>query len=150
MSTKSSFFTSPLHEILPKKVRRFILLSSLFGVIERTSNPDKTLLNKLNSALRIADSSSSMVVPAMVGKLIWRNASFGNIYCTQGSGDQRYQMCIPIQDLHYQLKSRYYDNHQIKGLASSLLEKTPGWLLYGTKSQVRQDFVTLLEQMQIA
>lgn len=69
----SPFISRILTKIFPKRVKRFILISSLFARITNQKRLDDETLSKLNQVFNLTNVSDNdgMLLPVMLQSLIW-------------------------------------------------------------------------------
>lgn len=63
-----------LTKILPRRMKRLIFISSLFGKIVGSKDVPKETLAKLNKAMNLAsESDNSLVLPIKIQSVVWDN-----------------------------------------------------------------------------
>lgn len=120
-----------------------LLISAIVGAVDNAKNPNQQLLKKVNDALHLSSSTSSLVVPVMATRFIWKDAG-NDITYTYHACDGKSQRCVSVKEL----SREFLQGDNMRGLASSLLNRTPRWLQYGTHREMRADIVRLFTSMQ--
>lgn len=133
MNLKTSFAISTkayLQRKLSKRVKRYILLVSLWSFYKNVDEIDKATLRKLNDLLALQSNEGSLYIPAMLGRLIWKDG-LGNVVKT-----------IDIKE--YTDVYKYEPN-----LVQKTLDNIPAWLSYDRREIIRQDIELLVSELAI-
>ena len=124
-------------EILPRRIKRWIFLSSIVGVITQNRSPDVELLDPINKVLRIARGAMGMSLPIYFYEKFWREHLNGVVLLTERS--------YPVQELPlHELKDKDYWK-----TALFFTRRTRPCLRYGSEEFMLtdvHDLLTLLAQ----
>lgn len=104
-------------EILPNRIKRIFYVGSVIGVLF-SKNPDQELLDKINTALKVAYGSSSMLFPAYFSDRIWAETVCGK------------DVIAKLGDLPNSEKWR---------LSLKFATQCPSWMQYGTEQLMASD-----------
>lgn len=117
---------------LNKRVKRYILLTSLWSHLNEYKREaiDKETLKKLNLVMRLASDSDSLYIPALLGKVIWKD-SLGNT--TQ------------IKDLPHDIEQIAKDEKFFE----KILNNIPSWLNYDKRDVIEKEIHHLVEKLPI-
>ena len=74
----SRYLTKQISEILPRRVKRLLYVSSAMGTILREKSPDVKLVTKINDRLKLAYGASGLLFPIYIGAFIWKQIK-GNL-----------------------------------------------------------------------
>ena len=133
----SHYIKNLMKDILPRRIKRLIYLSSILGVIEHVQkDPDLELIEKLNDILKLADNANSYRLPIYVKSLIWKNLNYVPVVGSESG-------FVPITELHVQNMS----NSQKHVLADFFSFRCPEWLAYGSKKLMESDVLSLIDNL---
>lgn len=133
----SHYIKNLMKDILPRRIKRLIYLSSILGVIEHVQkDPDLELIEKLNDILKLADNVNSYRLPIYVKSLIWKNLD----YVPDVRGEYGF---LPITDIQVQDMS----NSEKHVLANFFSFRCPDWLAYGSKNLMENDVLSLIDNL---
>lgn len=128
----SSRFCKILGRRLNKRVKRYILLTSLWSHFNcyKKEAIDKDTLLKLNNVMKLSNDSNSLYIPALLGKVIWKD-SLGNT--------------LQINDL--------VDNVELdvgnQNILKTILDNIPQWLNYDKRDVIEKEIYDLVHKMPI-
>lgn len=132
------YLTNIIKDILPRRIKRLIYLSSIFGLLEHIQkDPDLQLIEKLNKILQLAENPNSYVFPIYVKSLIWRNVVKGEGILLHGE----YTSVSNIQI------NRNMGQDDKSLLADYFTFKCPEWLKYGSQRLMENDVVNLIDNV---
>lgn len=127
-----------MKDMLPRRIKRLIYLSSILGVIEHVQqDPDLELIEKLNNVLKLAENANSYRLPIYVKSLIWKNME-------QERGVLLNEQYIPVSDIKISDRMSYVDKTK---LAEFFSFRTPEWLKYGSEQLMENDVVNLIDNL---
>ena len=127
-----------MKDMLPRRIKRLIYLSSILGVIEHVQqDPDLELIEKLNNVLKLAENANSYRLPIYVKSLIWKNME-------QERGVLLNEQYIPVSDIKISDRMSYLDKTK---LAEFFSFRTPEWLKYGSEQLMENDVVNLIDNL---
>lgn len=135
-SYESSLFQKKLGDLLckyvPRRFKRLVFLTSVYGMIEGVDIPDAEHLKRMNELLHLARDSKALALPILLQSKIWKSRlAFPVIRLSERE--------ICIGDLKTSmLCTRDYDY-----LAAYLIEKAPRCLNYGSLALVARDLERL-------
>lgn len=121
---------------LPRRFKRMIYISSLFGLILNTENPDRELLNKLNDLISLAKNSRTCEVPILLRKAIWKDLGQHNLNIDAGES-------IALQDV----ASRSLTTDNCLAIGTHIAKLVPAWLCYGSVAIMANDVIMLIKQL---
>lgn len=132
-----SIFHKALQLYLPTKTKRLIFLSSVVASIENVTNPDKELLSKLNELLCLSHEKEAINLPMYVHGILWKNEikSIKCPSCFDGIGS----VC--------DVKEMQLTKPQIRALSNVIINKTPPWMIYGTRKEIRDDLSIVFQNL---
>ena len=134
----SHYIKNLMKDILPRRIKRLIYLSSILGVIEHVQqDPDLELIEKLNNVLKLAENANSYRLPIYVKSLIWKNME-------QERGVLLNEQYIPVSDIKISDRMSYVDKTK---LAEFFSFRTPEWLKYGSEQLMENDVVNLIDNL---
>ena len=124
---------------LPRLYKRSIFISSIYGLLKETKDPNLVNLSKLNELLRINYSKEGFSTGFQVTSLIWHNLEKDPIvHCRTGD------FC-----LFEVSKESNMTLNQINAVIDLILDNTPGWLCYGSPRLMRHDLYVLIKNFGI-
>lgn len=134
----SHYIKSLMKDMLPRRMKRLIYLSSILGVIEHVQkDPDLALIEKLNDVLKLADNANSYRLPIYVKSLIWKDAE-------QDRGVLMNEHYVPISQIQIQESMSMSEKTK---LADFFTFKCPDWLKYGSEQLMENDVVNLIDNL---
>lgn len=113
-------------------------MSSLAAYIKSLDKPDEQLIKQLNHILRLAHDPNALKLPMEFSSFIWQNFSIDLIRC-EGVA------CDRIKDF----KMRGLTRGQSRRIANRFIEKMPKWLVYSSKTKIREDIFRLFLSLEI-
>lgn len=108
-----------LCSVLPKRIKRMVVLSCLFGYIASDSFDESVALERLNSEFSFCVDSEALRLPTRFAMLVR-----GRIH--------RQQIRIP------------HDRGPLYQMAVDIVRKTPTTIRYGTLTEMREDVLRVL------
>lgn len=127
-----------MKDMLPRRIKRLIYLSSILGVIEHVQkDPDLILIEKLNDVLKLAENANSYRLPIYVKSLIWKDIE-------QDQSILVNQQYIPVCQIHIQPSMSQTDKSK---LAEFFTFRTPDWLKYGSEQLMENDVLNLIDNL---
>lgn len=69
----SRYLSKNLAELLPRRIKRLLYVSSVLGMVLQSKNPDPAIVSKVNEKLQLAYSASGMLFPIYIGSIIWKS-----------------------------------------------------------------------------
>lgn len=106
-------------KILPKRVKRIVVLASLYGFIVSDQFDEFVATKKLNKELNLCDDPQSLRLPLHLGAVLWNS---------EGSG----KVQVPNERL------------ALYKLATSIVQRTPASMRYGDRVEMRADVLRVL------
>jgi hypothetical protein len=123
-------FTSLLKRHLPGRTKRLIFLASFSARLKGSNNFDSATLKKLNEAMALASSDSSIKLPVHLSRAIWDGKTVFDI-CDEN-------VC-----------SAPFDTAHVRLLAQRVIDAMPSWLRYGEEAVIKEDISKLLDNRDI-
>lgn len=117
---------------LPRRMKRLIYVSSIAGLINQMTDPDATLVRKLNDILALAKHPEAYLLPIYIKSLIWKTLPANNI--------QLLNRTVGIADLCSCDLS--YTDRNVIGIFFA--NNAPSWLRYGSTELMVRDVSDLL------
>lgn len=135
-STTSETMTAwLLGKILPNRIKRLIFISSFIAHIKNTTNPDKTLLLKINKLFSLSRDDEAMLLPFRLQDRIWESIALKEIL---------QEKSIVVDDVS-QIAEYRFVKPQIRTLSEDIIKIIPRWLKYGSNNQIRSDLITMFK-----
>ncbi len=135
-SFNGNFFSRYLNknfgEVLPRRIKRLLYVSSAMGLLLRTKNPDMRLVSRINDKLKLAYNASGMLFPIYIGSIIWKNLLSNVIELNIGA--------VPVSEINV---------HKLSDMdcwktGLFLARNTPEWLQYGSNELMASDIHDML------
>lgn len=122
---------------LPSRFKRMIYVSSIFGLIENSKDPDMELMTKLNEVLQLAKSGpKSCELPIHIRMTIWKNLDVQHMDIGE---DKSIALNEVIQ--------RALSIENCSKIGEQLAKSAPAWLQYGSVAAMAHDVVVLIKQL---
>lgn len=147
MSSQSTHLTTPsihrrfttwvIRKFFSDKMKRLIFVASIVGLIYEFKNPDSRIINKLNTALKLAAHPEAIELPLRVKSSIWKDRDL-NILGQNGK-------VIHVCDV----EKAEMTNKDIETLAEQLTGQAPQWLKYAQWETMCSDVVRLVQQVRL-
>lgn len=128
-----------LGKLLPNRMKRLFLISSLHAKINAVSKPDRAIAQKLNQTMALGSDPESLIFPMKLGNKFWKNNS---LEVEVGNTNQ-----IKIHDLA-QITTTNLTKAQVRIVADQILKIVPVYLMYDSKRKMKQDITQLLASFQ--
>ena len=138
-SPRESLTARFLGQVLPKRMKRLIFVSSFIAHIKNSTNPDKELLSKINKLLLLSSNDDALLLPVQLHQQIWQKVVLKDVLTDKN---------IEIDDIS-QIASYSFKKPQIRTLSEEIIRVIPNWLLYGSKTQIRSDLICIFQNMDI-
>lgn len=126
----SSSFRRWLTGHLSHRVKRYFFLASFWSYIQNDESYDKETLKKLNEVMTLGSSEDSLFIPALLGKVIWRDC-LGNVVKT------------------IELESQVSQGNINPMIINKTLENIPDWLNYDKREVIEHDIKTMVHNMAV-
>jgi len=124
---------------LPGLYKRSLFISSVYGLLKESKNPEAVNLKRLNDLLQINYSQEGFSTGIQVTSLIWHNLEkHPTVHC--GAGD----FC-----LFEVAKDDIMSTSKVNATIDLILANTPGWLCYGSPRLMRHDLYVLIRNLNI-
>lgn len=136
--SKESLIARLIGKMLPDRMKRIIFVSSFVAHIKDCKNPDKELLNKINTLLTLSQGDEALAFPMMLHSKIWDKVELKEIFISKN---------IQIDDIHQIAEYKFIKN-QVRLVSEELVKKTPRWLRYSSNTQMRSDLMKVLYSME--
>lgn len=120
-----------IYALLTWRTRRMIFLSSLYGMVLGIKRPDHDHAAKLTQVLNIARDPQGIEFPIAIKSVIWY---------------KRLSPTLEIEGRTYHLRDLANPDlaeGDLERLVGGIIAKTPEWLQYAKKSQMRYDLLCL-------
>lgn len=122
---------------LPRHYKRSLFISSVYGLIKETKDPNTVNLEKLNKLLSMDCSREGISKSLSVTSLIWHNLeSHSSIPCTSGN------FC-----LHDLSQPQKIEELKVDAAVSMILKNIPSWLSYGSEKLMKHDLYVLINNI---
>lgn len=105
--------------MLPKRMKKLILFSSLTAVLRQDDVLDKQTLEKLNFVMKLSTDVDAMKLPVYMRSAIWKGGA-------------------PIQ-IPESVFSKQPKEQDIQRLIAEFISKIPRWLRYGRDDEMKTD-----------
>lgn len=112
--------------ILPHRVRRAVILTSLAAKVEKINVDDQEILNSINESMSLVESADSLPFTVVVKDMIW-------VDTTQISGEIT------------ALRNHVDSTARLKEYAKKLVDMIPPILRYGDVASMTDDFYRLFQ-----
>lgn len=131
-----SFIERRVLSKLPRRIKRMIYVSSIFGLIHDAKDPDMELVRKLNELIHLSRSEKTCELPIHIRKTIWKNLDVRNVSI---SNDKAIPLNTVIQsDLSIE---------NCDAIGKTLAAAAPQWLNYGSIATMATDVIVLIKQL---
>lgn len=134
----NTFVVMFLDNVLPNRMKRLILLSSLYAKINSVSEPDKAIALKLNQVLSLSKSHEALLFPMQLGNRLWRDSI--KVEC----GNSKSLKINSFSEIAIASLTRT----EMRIVSDQILKTIPQWLKYGSNRQMKQDLTILLSSYQ--
>jgi len=135
-SAKEGFFSKILKNILPKKIKKLILVSSILAIVKKSKDPDMELIKKLNDVLNLAHDPNAFIFPMKINSFIWDTSSSRLMI------NNRFISFDEITKL--ELSSDDY-----AGIGDYFANVAPKWIKYADSKTISEDVTVLIKQIVI-
>lgn len=105
--------------VVPKRMKKLILFSSLTAALRQDDVLDKQTLEKLNFVMNLSTDVDAMKLPVYMRSAIWKGGA-------------------PIQ-IPESLFSKQPKAQDMQGVISEFISKIPRWLRYGRDDEMKRD-----------
>lgn len=134
MTPTTAITTNPLVRFfiaaLPRRMKRIVFLASFAALVRKTTEPDKTLISKLNDVLALASTSeAALLLPFYHSPLIWPNRQ-----AMEGELHQLETSCPATAEAHT--------------CVETIVQGVPGWFCYDCPAVMASEISTLFHQCQ--
>lgn len=133
-----NFVTRYLHflltDLLPRRFKRLVYVSTALGLILREKNPDLGLMTKMNEVMHLAHKEASMIPLLYISAMVWKSVSSNVIQLSTGAS-------VALNHLEYKDLSE----KDCWDTAHLLARKSPDWLQYGSLELMVHDVYQMLQ-----
>lgn len=133
---KEGFLCKILAKRLPRLWKRYIFISSLSSMLQRTSHLDRVLVSKVARMLEIEERPLSNRFPVILRNKIWSNRLCHRIFIQ----DRSIRLC-EILNLDISNNSEYIT------LGNMVYRQTPKWMHYASQEYMVRDASLLIQQL---
>ena len=124
---------------LPGLYKRSLFISSVYGLLKESKNPEAVNLKRLNDLLQINYSQEGFSTGVQVTSLIWHNLEkHPTVHACTGD------FCL--FDVS---KEDVMATSKVNAIIDLILENTPSWLCYGSPRLMRHDLYVLIRNLNI-
>lgn len=120
--------------LLSNKMKKLIFISTLFAGIKNITEPSDRVLRKLNQLFRISGIDEAIGLPMVFGKALWSKKLPQSVFL-------EYQK-RPVSSL-CEIDKKVLSNAEKRVVANTIINRTPHWLIYGSRHTMRSDIVEL-------
>lgn len=131
-----NIFFNYISNKLPRRFKRLIFISSIFGLLEKVKDPDMVVVTKLNKVLNIAKYPDAMIFPMYIKNVIWKNVGTSKISITES------RTVDVAEVLTFNLATV-----DCQGIGEYFVTNTPDWLKYGTMEMMKEDVISLIKSL---
>lgn len=128
----SRHLTKQMAEVLPRRIKRLLYVSSAIGILLRDKKPDAALVARINDKLKLAYSASGMLFPIYIGTIIWKNLMTNTIQLQIGLVPVAELNPGDLSDMDCWRTGLFFARH------------TPPWLQYGSDELMAADMHDIL------
>ena len=128
----SRYLAKHLAEMLPRRFKRLLYVSSAMGTLLKEKHPDNALVMRINKKLRLAYSATGMMFPIYIGAMIWKNLANSIISLTVGP--------VTLSDLHVHM----LNDMDCWKTGALFAKNVPQWLRYGSTELMTADVHDML------
>lgn len=122
---------------LPRHYKRSLFISSVYGLIKETKDPNTVNLEKLNRLLSMDCSREGITKSLRVTSLIWHNLEPHSVVpCTSGN--------FYLHDLS---ESQKIEGFKVDAAVNMIFNNIPTWLSYGTEKLMKHDLYVLINNI---
>lgn len=134
---RDDFLQKFFEHYIPKRYKRAIVMSSLLGFIGKVEDPDKELLNKINTAWSLCKDDGTLFIPIRKTNWIWRNLpnEINEVTSTHGN----------VKDFH-ELTYKKVTYAQARAISGFILKYLPNWLVYDSKRKMKRDITDIIKK----
>lgn len=136
--SKESLIVRLIGKMLPDHMKRAIFVSTFVAHIKDCKNPDKELMNKINTLLNLTQDDITLFAPMKMHSRIWDKVELKEIFIGKN---------IQIDDIHQIAEYKFIKN-QVRLVSEELVKKTPRWLRYSSNTQMRSDLMKIFNNME--
>lgn len=122
--------------VLSSKTKRLIFIATLFAGIKNITELDKRSLQKFNELLKLSEIDEAIGLPMMFGNSLWRRKLPEGIFVV-------YQKRAVLQ--LSEVDNNNLSQAQLRIVANTIINQTPGWLMYGSRRTMRVDLMQLFD-----
>ena len=131
----SRYLTKHIADVLPRRVKRLLYVSSAMGTILREKSPDTKLVSKINDKLKLAYGASGLLFPIYIGSFIWKQLKTSVVYIH----------CGPVKLTELPLDKMNDMDCWKTGIVFA--KNVPVWLRYGSTELMTADIHDMLVLM---
>ena len=131
---KPTFGQRVLGAVLSPRTRKLIFLSSLAGYLQKVTNPDNEMVEKINELFSLSRDPTALKLPMQMSARIW--SAFDESALLQAG--------INTPALS-ELSNSKLSAPQLRIISNQLINTVPCWLIYGSREAMRQDICKLLQ-----
>lgn len=123
-----------LSQKISARVKRMVFLSSVVGLLENITTPDKEMLEKLNAVLKLAHNQDAIALPIYVHSWLWKECDVNT--CVEIDGQS-----VPL----FKLLETKMSGEGFKKVAAYLMNIAPNWMVYGSEQVIAKDLELLFD-----
>lgn len=113
-------------EVLPRKIKRLIYLSSVIAVLDDIKNPSSEITRKLNLLLGLSKDDAAIILPMYINSFIW-----GDVIRSHPQEFNTYQTKLKSEQMNFDDVVEFF------------CRNTPAWLSYGSIELLKRDLKTV-------
>lgn len=137
---RPSFWTRLITRYFNKRFstnfKRMIFLASVVGLLEDIKSPDKALMAKLNSVLKLAHNNDAIALPILIHSYLWKNCDTDTFLPVNGK-------MIPLSEIsRSEMSASNY-----RALARYLISSAPRWMVYGSEQTIASDLENMFKNV---
>lgn len=134
----SKIFTACLGNILPRKTKRLIFISTFIACANEVTNPSKLLLTRINELLHVSNIDEAIALPMLFGCKMWKHKFPDGLHF-----DHLQNPKIKLSEF----KNKDLNSAELRITANTILSELPKWLMYDSKRVMRADVVALISAL---
>lgn len=134
----SRYLSQEAGQVLPRRIKRLIYVSSAMGLLLKTRELDARLAERINSTMKLAYGASGLLFPVYIGAIIWKNLKTNLVELKLG----------PVQLTSIDVYK--LDDMDCWRTGLFFARNVPTWLRYGTIELMTADIHDMLVELERA
>jgi hypothetical protein len=126
-----------LEKTLPDRMKRLIFISSFLAHIHKCRKSDDALISKLNELLELSGDKNALVLPMQLHDKIWSDVKLDQILNNKS---------VRLSSFD-EIASYEFLSTKLRIVSEEIVEATPAWLKYSSKTKMRSDLITLFKSL---